>query len=83
MSEKSVAYVGERGTSFFRMNALKAAMAFELRCPGMKLTRGRSVFAIVKQEFGLKGGKPKVYEQFCRLVEEAGANLQPGDIQEA
>jgi len=43
---------------------------------GMRLTRGRSCYAIVKEEFGLKGNKAKVYEAFGALLTEAGV-LRP------
>jgi hypothetical protein len=36
---------------------------------GMKLTRGRTCYAIIKEEFGLRGGKEKVYYAFKKLIE--------------
>ena len=53
----------------YRLLTLRMGLQAEMR--GMRLTRGRSAFAIVKQEFGLKGNKQKVYEQFCALLEAA------------
>lgn len=55
---------------FYRMAALKGALSLELK--GLK-RRGPSAFSMVKREYGLKGNKQKVYEQFCKLVEEASA----------
>jgi len=35
---------------------------------GMK-KRGRSMYAIIKEEHGLKGNKERVFTQYCELVE--------------
>ena len=32
--------------------------------------RGRSAYSIIKQEFGLKGSKTKVLEQFSRMIDD-------------
>jgi hypothetical protein len=53
------------------MNVLLQGMKTELNT-GMKLTRGPSCFTRVKKEYGLKGSKEKLIEQFEVLV--AGAN---------
>ena len=50
-----------------RLIALKGALRMELH--GMK-RRGRSAYAIVKDEFGFKGNKQKVYDQLCAYLEE-------------
>jgi len=52
----------------FRMRALRSALKMEIF--GMK-RRGQSAYSIIKQEFGLKGNKQKVLEQFEKLI---GAN---------
>lgn len=58
------------GIAFARMLALKGALRLET----LGLTRrGRSVYSIVKEEFGLKGSKQKVYAQFVELVEDVKA----------
>ncbi len=57
------------GVSMVRLVALKSALKLETLGLGR---RGRSVYSIVKQEFGLKGNKKAVYEQFCKLVEVKG-----------
>ena len=58
---------GEDNIQMARMITLKHALRLELR--GMT-RRGRSVYAIIKDEFGLKGSKQRVYDQFVKLVEE-------------
>lgn len=45
----------------FRLLALKGAL--HLECLGMKRS-GRSAYNIVRSEFGLKGNKHSVYNQF-------------------
>jgi len=43
---------------------------------GMKLTRGPSCFTRVKQEYGLKGNKQKLIEQFEKLVAEENQRME-------
>jgi hypothetical protein len=47
-----------------RIVALKHRMRLEMR--GLKF-RGRSTYAILKSEFGLRGNKESVYLQFCDM----------------
>lgn len=42
--------------------------ALNLERKGLK-RRGRSMYAIVKEQYGLKGNRESVYTQFCELVE--------------
>ena len=65
------AFDGPQAVDFFRMHTLLQGMKFELKT-GMKLTRGPSCFTRVKKEYGLKGNKQRLIEQFEVLV--AGAN---------
>ena len=51
----------------FRFKTLLRGLKLEL--VGMKMSRGRSCYSIVKGEFGLKGSKQKVYDQFKQLIE--------------
>jgi len=53
--------------NMFRMLSLKGALGLEVK--GMK-RRGRSAYSIVKEEFGLKGNKQRVLEQFTAIVEK-------------
>lgn len=55
--------------AFFRLAALKGAVGLELK--GLKLSRGRSAVAIAKQQYGLKGSHPSIYQQLCAMVEKA------------
>ena len=54
--------------NMFRMLSLKGALGLEVK--GMRISRGRSVYSIVKEEFGLKGNKQRVLEQFTAIVEQ-------------
>ncbi len=60
-----ISITGKDSVNLFRLLTLKSGMEFEVNCPGMKLTRGPSCFTRVKREYGFKGNKRKVYEQFC------------------
>ena len=50
----------------YRLCTLKSALKLEIL--GMK-RRGQSVYSIIKEEFGLKGNKQRVFEQFSAKVE--------------
>lgn len=60
------------GTSipFVTKLAQKHALALEMK--GLK-RHGRSMYSLVKEFYGLKGNKQKVYDQFSKLVEEQRA----------
>jgi hypothetical protein len=49
--------------------------ALKMETLGMK-RRGTSAFKIIKQTYGLKGTKEKVYEDFKRIVEQAKLDNQ-------
>tara|TARA_R110000824_G_scaffold233677_2_gene421985 strand:+ start:953 stop:1162 length:210 start_codon:yes stop_codon:yes gene_type:complete len=51
----------------FRVRALRSALRLEVL--GMS-RRGRSVYSIVKEEFGFKGSKQKVLDQLLAYVKE-------------
>jgi hypothetical protein len=49
----------------YRLKVLLSGLKLEML--GMK-KRGRSCYSTIKKEFGLKGNKQKVYNQFKRIV---------------
>ena len=51
----------------FRERVLLRSLKLEIDT-GLKLTRGRSAYAMVKQEYSLKGNKQRVYDQFNKLL---------------
>lgn len=55
--------------NFYRLLSLRGGLKLEMK--GLRLSRGSTCYAVIKREFGLKGSKQKVYEQFCKIVDEA------------
>ena len=53
-------------TKSARLLVLKHALKLEIL--GMK-RRGRSVYSIIKEEFGLKGSRQKVYDTFSAMIQ--------------
>lgn len=51
----------------FRLLAMRGALKLEL--VGMK-RRGQSVYSLIKEEFGFKGNKQKVFDQFELFIKE-------------
>jgi len=58
------------GIQAYRMLTLHQGLRLE--CKGMRLTRGRTCYAIIKDEFGLKGSKENVLRQFEEILQERG-----------
>ena len=54
-------------TEFHRILILRSAL--ELEILGMK-RRGRSADSIIKEEFGFKGNKQKVFDQIDKLIKK-------------
>ena len=54
----------------FRYKTLLRGLRLETQ--GLQMSRGRSCYSIIKNEFGLKGSKQKVYDQFKQLLQEGG-----------
>jgi hypothetical protein len=52
----------------FRYKTLLRGLRLETL--GMQMSRGRSCYSIIKQEFGLKGSKQKVFDQFKLMLEQ-------------
>jgi len=59
-----------------RLLTLRSAFGLELK--GMS-RRGRSVYSIVKREFGLRGNQQRVYDQFDTLVTERTGVARHGE----
>jgi hypothetical protein len=55
----------------FRLKMLLIGLKSEIR--GMRLTsKGSSCYSIIKREFGLKGNKQKVLDQFEQILKDEG-----------
>ena len=70
--DKTIVITGADKIRVARLITLKHALSLEIKGLGR---HGRSVYSIVKEEFGLKGNKQKVYDQFVELVEKEKAKL--------
>tara|TARA_B100000700_G_scaffold326813_1_gene439514 strand:- start:6534 stop:6749 length:216 start_codon:yes stop_codon:yes gene_type:complete len=62
-----IAYDSPEQIALFRLKSLRGALKLEIL--GMK-RNGRSVYSIVKEEFGFKGNKQKVLKQLELKIEE-------------
>jgi hypothetical protein len=58
--------VGEQITHFRYLTLLKG---LQLEIKGLKISRKRSCYSIIKEEFNLKGNKQSVLSQFTQLIE--------------
>ena len=52
----------------FQMIVRKQALKLEIY--GMKRSRGRSAYSLIKDIYGLKGSKQRVLEQFTKIIED-------------
>lgn len=67
MTDRVQVYDTPEAINAYRNQVLLRGLQAEVR--GMKLTRGRSCYAVIKEEFGLKGNKKKVLDQFTKLLQ--------------
>lgn len=52
----------------YRLLVLQKGLSLETK--GIKMSRGRSCYSIIKEEFNLKGNKLSVLDQFTKLLQE-------------
>jgi len=67
-----ITYDNAQAIAHFRMKTLRGALKLEIL--GMK-RKGRTVYSIVKEEFGFKGNKRKVLEQLENEIASPRARL--------
>jgi len=67
MTDRVQVYDTPEAINAYRNQVLLRGLQAEVR--GMKLTRGRSCYAVIKEQFGLKGNKQKVLDQFTKLLQ--------------
>ena len=67
MTDRVQVYDTPESINAYRNQVLLRGLQAEVR--GMKLTRGRSCYAVIKEQFGLKGNKQKVLDQFTKLLQ--------------
>ena len=64
----TITITGKENINLTRLLTLKAGLKIEIK--GMKVTRGRSCYSMIKDEFNLKGNKQKVLTQFEDIIKE-------------
>ena len=57
---------GVKDIARYRMCVLLNALKLEVL--GMKVTRGSTAYAVIKKEYGLRGSKQKVFDQFKAMI---------------
>ena len=57
---------GKENIERYRLLVLKTKLQLEIST-GMKVTRGQTAYARIKNEFNLKGNKQKVLDQFVKM----------------
>lgn len=71
-----VLFSGEAAVDFYRLTLILSGMKLELKT-GMRTTRrAPSCFTIARREFGLKGNKQKLIDQFEKLVTEENTKME-------
>lgn len=63
----SFTITGEDNINMARLIALKYGLKMEIK--GIRMSRGRTCYSIIKGEFGLKGNRQRVLDQFTELIE--------------
>ena len=66
------------GVQMFALHS--TVVSFALENAGIK-TRGRTMYARIKQTYGFKGNRQQVFEQFSKYVAEQEKQIKPGEIQ--
>jgi hypothetical protein len=66
---------GKDNVKLFRMKMLLIGLRTEINT-GMKLTRGKSAYSIIKSEYGITGNKKAVYYMFTAIYNEELKRVQ-------
>jgi Neuraminidase (sialidase) len=66
--ENSIMITDRTSIDNFRILALVKGLKLEIL--GLKRGRGKSCYQILKDEFGLKGSKQKIYDQLNQVLED-------------
>ena len=51
----------------YRLVVLKSALKLEIK--GIRMHRGRTAYSIIKKEFGFKGDRQRVLDQFETMIQ--------------
>ena len=74
INKGSTVITGEGSIAFYRMLSLLHVLKLEMK--GIKYKRGFSAYAKIKKDYGLKGNRQKVFDQFQILVDEESAKQE-------
>ena len=61
----------------YQMMVQKQALKLEIY--GIKLSRGRSAYTVIKEMYGLNGSKKRVLEQFTAMIQSMKTQEQQGE----
>lgn len=65
-------------TGVIRLLMIRNGLAFEIKCPGMRLTaKAPKCSTILRREFGLSGTPAKLLAQFDALLAANGIDITP------
>ena len=67
----NVTITGRDDIDLYRTLTLRSGLELEIK--GIRLNRGRTCYAIAKQEWGFKGNKQKVLDQLNDVLERYAA----------
>ena len=68
-------FATKNSVNLYRMLTLQQGLAMEMK--GMRLTRkAPTCYSIIKKEYGLKGSRQRVFDQFSELVRQAQEGLK-------
>lgn len=62
---------GREDTELFALLAMRSALKLEIQT-GLKMNRGRSISAVLKDRFGFTGTKVQRYEKLDAMIEAIG-----------
>jgi hypothetical protein len=63
------------GDSILKFRQQVLLKGLELEIKGLKVSRGRSCYSIIKEEFNLKGNKAQVLNKFKELIKNEAETL--------
>jgi len=61
----------------FRLLVMRSGLQLEIK--GMRLSRGRTCYALAKSEFGFRGNREKVLTQLENLISNTGREGETDD----
>lgn len=78
MTDPGIVVDTKEGIRVFRFLARKGALALEIK--GLRRSRGRTVYSICKEVYGLKGNKERVLIQMEQMYDRLKAGESPDTV---